>query len=270
MSKLPTGENPQIFVNGEQEEQADSATAAEEQASPVGPEEEVDNKVQARMQSVFHQVRSQIRPQVDTRTASSSILALMQKLKDREGRPEQEEDESRPKETEPEESKVKMDMTQEELCEAFGKKLETTRNTLRYEIDSLISQVRAESQAYTEQAIKDLECRMTSKQTHRRPSQQGKQVLDKKQQPSASSSLTSSRGRVLTRTMTTIIPKTCAPAVGGLQAKSESMPLRRSETSVPSLPGKRLQQARRPVLPSAQPAQYSSVKNRLGRSSTGN
>lgn len=289
MSKLPTEENPQIFVNGKQEEpeqkeeQADSAAAAGEQVSPVGPEEEEeeeDKKMQVRIQSVFQQVRNQIRSQVDTRSPSSSILELLQKMKDREGRLEQEEDESRETETEPEESKVKMDVTQEELCEAFGKKLEATQKTLRCEIESLISQVRAESRAYTEQAVKDLECRMMSNQAHlqpQHPSQHEKKVPDKKQQPSASSSLASRRGRVLTRTMTTIIPKTCAPVLHGPQAKSEPMSLRRSETSGPlrrdpvlSLPGKRLHQGRRPILPPAQPAQCSSLKNRLGKSKTGN
>lgn len=273
MSKLPTEENPQIFVNGTQEEpeqkkkQADSATAAEEQVSLVSPEEdeeEEDKKFQVKIQSVFQQVRSQIRSQVDTRTPSScSILELMQKMKDRERRLELEDDGSSEKEMEPEESKVKMDVTQEELCEAFGKKLEATEKTLRYEIESLISQVRAESQAYTEQAIKDLECRMMSKQAHlqpHHPSQDEKKVPDKKQQPLASSSLASRRGRVLTRTMTTIIPKTCAPVMHGPQAKSESMSLRRSDTSgsmrrdpVLSLPGKRLYQGRRPILPPCTP-----------------
>lgn len=273
-----------MFVNGQQEQpeqkeqQADSATAAEEQVSLVSPEEEEeeDKKIQVKIQSVFQQVRSQIRSQADTRTTSISILELMQKLKDREGRREQEGDESSEKEMEPEESKVKMDGTQEELCEAFGKKLEATEKTLRYEFECLISQVRAESQAYTEQAVKDLECRMMSKQAHlqpQHPSQHEKKVPDKKQQPSASSSLASRRGRVLTRTMTTIIPNTCAPVLHGPQAKSESMSLRRSETSGPvrrdpvlSLPGKRLYQGRRPILPPAQPAQYSSVKHRLGKS----
>lgn len=284
MSTHPTEEKPQIFVNGEQEEperkeeqkeeQADSAAAAGEQVSLVSPEEEEgedQKRIQVKIQSVFQQVRNQIRSQVESRSPSSSILELMQKMKEREGRLEQEEDESREKEMEPGGSKVKMEATQEELCEAFGKKLEATEKTLRNEMESLISQVRAESQAYSDQAIKDLESRMRSKLAHLQPEQE-KKVPDKKQQPSASSSLASRRGRVLTRTMTTIIPKT-TPLIMGPQAKAESISLR---TSRPvwrdpglHLPGRRLQQGRRPVLPPAGPSQHSSVRNRLGRSSTG-
>lgn len=285
MSKLPTQEHPQLFVNGEleepeeKEEQADSAAAAGEQVSLVSPEEEEDKRIQVKIQSVFQQVRNQIRSQVESRNPSSSILELMQKMKEREERLEQEEDESSEKEMGPGGSTVKMDATQEELCEAFGKKLEAAQKTFRNEMESRISQVRAESQAYTEQAIKDLESRMRSKLAHlqpEQPSQQEKKVPDKKQQPSASSSLASRRGRVLTRTMTTIIPKTCAPLMIGPQAKPEPVGLRRRETSGPArrdpvlpLPGRRLQQGRRPVLPPAVPAQHCSVNKRLGRSSTG-
>lgn len=270
MSKLSTEANPQIFVNGkqdeldQQEEQADPASAAEEEISFVSPEEEEeDKKIQVKFQSVFQQVRNQIRSQVDTRTSSSSILELMQKLKDREGRLEQEDDQGNEEEVEPEESTVKMDAKQEELCEVFGKKLEATQKTLRYEIESLISQVRAESQAYTEQAVKALECKMLSNQALLQPQHPSqKKVPDKKQQPSASSSLASRRGRVLTRTMTTIIPKTCAPVLSGPHAKSEATSLRRNEISGPvrrdpavSLPGNRLCQGRKPILPPAQPIQ---------------
>lgn len=287
MSQLPAEKNPQIFVNGKQEqpeqkeEQADSATAAEEQVSLARPEkeeeEEEDKKIQVKIQSVFQQVRNQIRSQVDIRTPSSSILELMQKMKDRERRLEQEDDKSNEKEMEPEESKVKTDVTPEELSEAFGKKLEATEKTLRYEIDSLISQVRAESQAYTEKAVKELECRMMSKHLQPpHPNQHEKKVPDKKPHPSASSSVASRRGRVLTHTMTTIIPKSCRPVLHSLQAKSERMSLRRSETSGPVrrdpdffLPGKGLQQDRRPTLPPAQPAQHSGVKNRPSKSSAG-
>lgn len=271
MSKLSTEANPQIFVNGkpdeldQQEEQADPASAAEEGINLVSPEEEEeeDKKIQVKFQSVFQQVRNQIRSQVDTRTSSSRILGLMQKLKDREGRLEQEDDQGNEEEVEPGESTGKMDAKQEELCEVFGKKLEAAQKTLRYEIESLISQVRAESQAYTEQAVKALECKMLSNQALLQPQHPSqKKVPDKKQQPSASSSLASRRGRVLTRTMTTIIPKTCAPVLSGPHAKSEATSLRRSEISGPvrrdpalSLPGNRLYQGRKPFLPPAQPIQ---------------
>lgn len=259
MSKLSTEANPQIFVNGEQDE----LEQQEEQINLVSPEEEEDEdkKIQVKFQSVFQQVRNQIRSQVDTRTSNSSILELMEKLKDREGRLEPEDEQGDEEEIEPGESTVKMDAKQEELCEAFGKKLEATQKTFRYEIESLISQVRAESQAYTEQAIKALESKMLSTQALLQPQHPSqKKVPDKKEQPSASPSLASRRGRVLTRTMTTIIPKTCAPVLSGPRAKSEATSSRRSEISGPlrrdpvlSLPGNRLHQGRRPVLPPARP-----------------
>lgn len=271
MSKLSTEANPQIFVNGkqdeleQQEEQADPGSAAEEGINLVSPEEEEeeDKKIQVKFQSVFQQVRNQIRSQVDTRTSSSSILELMQKLKDREGRLEQEEDQGNEEEVKPGENTGEMAAKQEELCEVFGKKLEAAQKTLRYEIESLISQVRAESQAYTEQAVKALEGKMLRNQALLQPQHPGqKKVPDKKQQPSASSSLASKRGRVLTRTMTTIIPKTCAPVLSGPHAKSEAPSSRRSEISGPvrrdpalSLPGNRLYQGRKPFLPPAQPIQ---------------
>lgn len=284
MSQLPTEEEPQCCAKQEEPEQKkEQADPAEEEVSLAGPEEEKkkemeeeeeeDKKIQDKIQSVFQQVRNQIRSQVDTRTPSSSILELIQKMKLREGRPEQEDDD---KETEAEEGKAKADATQEELPEAFGKKLEATEKTLRCEIEALISQVRAESRAYTQQAVKDLECRMLRKQVPLQPRQE-KKGPEKRQQPPAAPSLASRRGRVLTRTVTTIIPKTCVPVVHSPQAKPESASFRRSEASgllrpdpVLALPGRRLlHQGRRPILPPAHPTQHSSLRNRLAKCSTG-
>lgn len=284
MSESSSDANPRILVNGEQEEQQqqeDHAPAGEDQMSSVILEEEdrvaADKEIQAKMQSAFQQVRNQIRSQVGTKAPKCSMLELMQRVKDSELKTAQvKEHEEVPTDG----SRAEMDGKQEELREAFEKKLEARQEALREELEAQISRVRAEMQAYTDQALKDLECKMQSQrpqlQPHPRQQQDGKGP-DKNQKPSAPPALASRRGRVLTRTMTTIIPKTCAPVVLGPRARSETLNSSKVESSrlllrdpALSLPGPKPCQSRKPVLPPAYPPVHQRKKTVRAKPKTGN
>lgn len=281
MSESSSEANPRIVVTGEQEQrqQEDHAAAVEEQMSLVSLDKEdggaADKETQAKMQSVFQQVRNQIRSQVGMRAPKSSILELMQRVKDREMKIAQVNGEGSSEEKEPaemltEECKDEMDRKQEELCEIFEKKLEASQKALRDEFKVQICQVRTEMQSYTDQALKDFECKMQTRQ-------QENKGPDKKARPSAPPSLASRRGRVLTRTMTTIIPKTCAPVILGPRARSETLSSSKAESSrlvlrdpVLSLPGNKPCQSRKPLLPPAYPPVYERKKPVRGKAKTGN
>lgn len=210
---------------------------------------ESDNGLPTKMQTLLQQVRSQIRSQAGLTSAKTSIFELMRQIKDREvelaslndlpgdgnggdragveakdvGGTVRSEDQGK---TEPEAIEPVLP-----LC--FKAELETTRKTLRDEYEQQISQLRVEMRAYTDRAVKDMESRMKSTTiTHgqakgkSREQTEGKGAADKKQKTQAATTvpgLTSRRPCVLTRTMTTIIPKTCAPVIIGPRAKSESL-----------------------------------------------
>ncbi|KAM7416243.1 hypothetical protein PAMA_018357 [Pampus argenteus] len=252
MSEFSSETNPQILVNGEQQEQQqDDAISVEEQISTVDRLDDecvedsisADKEPQAKMQSVFQQVRNQIRSQVGVKVPKSSILELVQRVKDiqtevaqESTEPEYNSEERKQAEDLTDESKDKVDLKEEELCATFEKNLETSKKALRDEFEEQISQVRKDMQAYTDHALRDLECKMQSwqslhlQQAHPKDQQESKGP-DKKQKSSVAPSLASRRGRVLTRTMTTIIPKTCAPVIVGPRAKSENLSYSKGESS---------------------------------------
>lgn len=276
MSESSSEANPEILVNGEQEDQQEEEARAEEHEC-FSPEEVEVKQTQAKVQSVFQQVRNQIRSQVGTRAPKSSILELMQRVKDREDKMAPVNSKGSSEEVEADESKEEVGVKQEELCDAFEKKLEATQKILKDKFEVQISQVRAEMQAYTNQALKDLELKILSQQIHlqsHHPSQESKSP-ERRQKPSAPPSLASKRGRVLTRTMTTIIPKTCTPVMLGPRAKSETLSSLKGERSGPvlrdpvlSLPGNRLCQSRRPLLPPAQPPMHQCKKTIRSKTKT--
>ncbi|KAG7490317.1 hypothetical protein JOB18_032927 [Solea senegalensis] len=278
MSVLSSEAFPQILVNGEQQQQDTRDAAAEELMSSNSLEDEysVDSgaagkEVHAKVQSVLQQVRKQIRSQSGAAGApqKSSILELVNKIKDRNmvhneavdissednGHTEMSADEKNCKE-------------EEELCAIFEAKLEASKKALRVEFEEKISQVEKEMQAYTDKAVRDLElnrlsCKSnTLHKTH--PKEQESKGLDRKV-PTALS-LASRRGRVLTRTMTTIIPKTCPPVVFGPRAKSETLASSKGASCRPlqknpvlSLPGNKPYQSCRPT-PPARPLLHQSKK----------
>ncbi|KAK2837547.1 hypothetical protein Q5P01_014759 [Channa striata] len=276
--------DPQILVNGEQQEhqQDDAATTEEPPDAPVSlegacPEDSAaaEKETQAKVQNLFQQVRNQIRTQGGTKTPKSSILELVQKVIEREvgiaqvnSEPE-DKDVSNEEEKEVElltvESKDEMALNKEELCAIFEEKLEASKKALRDEFEEQISQVRKEMQAYTDHALKDLEAKIqrgqfnSLLQTHAKETQESK-GQDKNNRPAAAPSLASRRGRLLTRTMTTIIPKTCAPVIVGPRAKSETLTSSKAERSrfLPRdpalyLPANKNYQSRKPLPPPCPP-----------------
>ncbi|KAK9522479.1 hypothetical protein VZT92_018940 [Zoarces viviparus] len=280
MSELSSKLNPQILLNGEQQrQQQEDAAAIEGQMSSVGLEDAcledsvaAEKETQAKVQSVFQQVRNQIRSQVGMKAPKSSMLELVQRVKDREteiaqmnGEPEGKNvssKEKKPAEMLTDESKDGMDLKEEELCAFFEKKLEVDTKALQVEFEVKISQVRKEMRAYTDQSLKELECKMQSWQSHNlqhRKEQQDSKGPNKIQKTSAAPSLASRRGRVLTRTMTTIIPKTCALVIMGPRAKSETLSSSKGASSrlprdpVLSLPVNKSWQSRKPLLPACPP-----------------
>ncbi|XP_076010412.1 uncharacterized protein LOC143003543 [Genypterus blacodes] len=222
---------PQILVNGErQDEQVEAWNAVKEQIDSVGPEDgnaAEDKETQAKMQSVFQQVRDQIRSQVGMK-AKSSIVELVRQVRDREtgdpllnNHPDDNNKEKRGEE--PSTREGEMD-GKGDIPVTFEEKLEACKKALKEEFEQKISQVRKEMQAYTDQALRDMGSKLQSHSLHQaRPKPLESRGPDKKQQPTTAPSMASRRGRVLTRTMTTIIPKTCLPVIVGPRAKSETL-----------------------------------------------
>ncbi|CAL8247476.1 unnamed protein product [Merluccius merluccius] len=209
---------------------------------------ESDNGPPVKMQNLLHQVRSQIRSQVGLTSAKTSMFELMQQIKDRKvemaslnGLPDGDGGGGAGIEakdvggtlTNGDHGKMEPDAIEPLLPPSFEEELEATKKTLKDEFEQQISQLRVEMRAYADQAVKDMESKMKSATiTHgqakgrSREQTEGRGVADKKQKPMATAaapSLTSRRSRVLTRTMTTIIPKTCAPVIIGPRAKSETL-----------------------------------------------
>ncbi|MEQ2179093.1 hypothetical protein GOODEAATRI_021078, partial [Goodea atripinnis] len=232
--------DPEMLVTGGQ---LDSAAAIEEQISSDNLQEEsakesglMEKETQQKMTSVFEQVRNQIRSQGGLKARKSSILDLVSKLKNIEAGTEQENCQSNDNNVDAEEEKeaevirdgwkAELDLRLEVLSKIYEEKLEASKKVLRDEFEVQISAVRKEMQAYTDQTLKDLECKITSRQprnlqqTTPKPPQEGADAI-KKRRPSAAPSLASRRGKVLTRTLTTtIIPS--APVISGPHAKLKS------------------------------------------------
>lgn len=262
-----SSETPTILVIGEQErlqelqeQQEQHGTQAEHTIPSDGLEEEdrasAETETQAKMQSVLQQVRNQIRSQAGVRASKSGILELMQRLKDRDAvkMTAQVNGECSGESKEP---AVAKDLTQEELCEMMEKKLGASQKALRESMEDQLSRVREEMQMYTDKALRDMECKMLMQLQPPHGTAQGP---DRKQRPSAPPSLASRRGRVLTRTMTTIIPKTSVPVALGSKARSETMTFAKGQSSqlmmrAPglSLHGSKPCQGRKPLLPPANP-----------------
>lgn len=289
MSELSSETNPQILLNGEQREcQQDDAVTAEEQIPPVAKcldaecseNSAAEKEAQAKMQSLFQQVRNQVRSQVGKKAPKRSIMELVQIVREMEivqvnNDPDGKDVNSAEKdeaELFTDEDEDGVDLKEDDLCAVFEEKLEVSKKALRAEFEEHISQVRKEMQAYTDHALKDLECKMQSWKCnslqHTHPKEQPK--------PSAAPSLAARRGRVLTRTMTTIVPKTCAPVIIGPRAKSETLTSPKADSSrlLPRepafyLPGNKPYQSRKP-LPPACPPLHQRKKSVQAKVKTGN
>ncbi|AWP06752.1 putative uncharacterized protein LOC103470604 [Scophthalmus maximus] len=240
------------------------------------------------MQSVLQQVRNQIRSQVGSKPPKSGMLELVQRVKDREmegaqasGEPEGKK-ENRRDEMSTNESRDEVNRKEDEQRATYEEKLEATKKTLREEFEQQISQVRKDMLSYTDRALKDLECKLQGRQshspqpTHPREEQEGKGPNRKQKRP-AVAALASRRGRVLTRTNTTIIPKTCAPVIICPRATSDTTLTYSKGVRAQLLPrdlalslqGNKPCQSRRP-LPPACPQLHQCKKPVWGRAKTGN
>lgn len=256
--------------------QLESAAAEEEQTSSDNLQEEsgegsgvMEKEPQAKMMSVFEQVRNQIRSQEGLKAPKSSMMELVSKLKAMETGNEQmvdgdniDAEEEREAEAIKVGCKVEIDSRIEMLSKTFEEKLEASNKALSVELEVQISAVRKEMQAYTDQTLKDLRSKITSSQrrvlqpNHSKAQPEGADA-ETKRRASAATSLPSTRGKVLTRTLTTtiIIPKTPAPVISGSQAKLKSPSKGRSlqvRDHVLSLSGNKSCHGRGP-LPPAQP-----------------
>lgn len=250
-----SSETPTILVNGEEEDRQEQRGPTN---SSAGLEEEGrasrDTQTHAKMQSVLQQVRNQIRSQAGVRDSKSGILELMQRLKERDAvKMTNEVQVNGECGGESKEPVVEKHLNEKELCEMMQKKLEASQKVLRESVEEQISRLREEMQTYTDKALKDMECRMLLRlqQSH---------GPDRKQRPSAPPSLASRRGRVLTRTMTTIIPKTSIPVVLSSKTRSETVTFAKGHSSQLmmrdpglSLQGRKPCQGRKPLPPPANP-----------------
>lgn len=281
MTELSSEINPQILVNGGHQHQQDDAATVQEQIPTVSLDTEcskdsaAEKEAQAKMQSLLQQVRNQVRLQAGKKAPKSSIMELVQRVKDREMEIAQvsadpdgkdvNSAEQQNGELFTDENEDDVHLKEEELCAVFEEKLEASKKVLRDEFEVQISQMRKEMQAYTDHALKDLECKMQSwkshcqQQTHPKEQQESK-CTDKKQKPSAAPSLATRRGRVLTRTMTAILPKTCAPVIIGPRARSETLTSAKGESSrlLPRdpafyIPGNKPYQSHKPLPPACRP-----------------
>lgn len=228
MSEFPSKINPQILFNGMQEQ--DDAATTEGEMSSVDLEEEcledsdaAENETRSKSQSAFQKVGNQIRSQVGTKAPKSSMMELVQRVKDRETELARVngESEGEPADLLTDESKSAMDLKGGDQYAVFEKKFEAREKALKDEFEGKISQVLKEMRAYTDQSLKDLDCKMQSLQASNLPNR--KEQQESKGPNNAQKTLATRRGRVLTRTMTTIVPKTCAPFVFGPRAKSETL-----------------------------------------------
>lgn len=281
MSTASSETGPQILVNGEQQ---DSVAAVEEQNSSISLHDEslednrpTEKETQAKMQSVFQQVRNQIRSQ-GVKAQKSGIMELVQKIKEKEteilqvSSETEVEDANAEEEKEAEvlvdECKDEKNLSLEVLRVIFEEKLEVSKTALKDEFEVQISLLRKEMQAYTDQALKDMECKMQScqskslQQTYPKKQQESK-AAEKKQNPPAATSLASRRGKVLMRAKTIVLPKTCAAIITGPRAKSETLSSWKGQSSrfplrdhVPSLPENKHYQSRNPVPPARPPLHH--------------
>lgn len=214
-----------------------------------------DGAAQVKMQSIFSQVRNQIRLQVGMDFHKKGILDVVQRVtRERarensaqtpnqtkgtvEGESEAEEEGKEEEEGKSIEGENKAETAVEEtlegglatLREELLASIETLRNDFREEMAIL----RAEAREYSDKAVKDLEAKVLGpgpdpqKCRLQRVNPSGQQL-----QPGANAqerlkslsvpSLVPGRPRMLNRTMTTLNPKTCHSIVLGPRSKSETL-----------------------------------------------
>ncbi|XP_036435601.1 uncharacterized protein LOC118814040 [Colossoma macropomum] len=203
---------------------------------------------QAKVHSVFSLVRSQIRAQTSLDTRRTGMLQLVQRVtrqldrsKGDAGEPvtghevaSAEEEVATALEAEEETMEIKEDhetqeKSKEEVCVALLQEVLDSLESMRKEVREELSLLKLESQSSTEEALKNLEARLTQTlTTHMMPQARSRSHLagpvdGKKHKPLSVPPLVASRRRTLNRTMTTITPKSCPPPTLGPRSMSEPL-----------------------------------------------
>ncbi|KAI4903860.1 hypothetical protein NFI96_018653 [Prochilodus magdalenae] len=209
---------------------------------------------QAKAQSVFSRVRSQIRAQTGLDTRQTGMLQLVQRVTRQLDRSKGDscepvsglevnsalEEVATALEAEEESMEVKEDhqteeQSKEEVCVALLQEVLDSLESMRKEVREELSLLRLESQSSTEEALKSLEARLThTLTTHVMPQALSRPHLaghvdGKKHKPLSVPPIVASRRRTLNRTMTTLTPKSCPPPALGPRSMSEPLGGRMAE-----------------------------------------
>lgn len=233
-----------------------------------------DKEKQARVQSVFSMVRSQIRTQAGLDGQRMGILDVINQVKKLEAsKRDQGEHAPTVKFTQSVEETLDQRETAEEgtseiqndnngtgldECVALFKEVLVSLESLKKELREDLAQLRRETQTYMERELCGLETRLTNLLRTQTPS--ALPVETKKQRPPNMPPLGASRRRMLNRTMTTITPKTCPPLSLGPRSNSEPLRLSGAETATSNgtqrqRRGEMLHQPIGPLPPARPPAQ---------------
>lgn len=208
---LENGEELQERQGASEKEQVPSA-GTDDESSTVGTTAEKENHTT--MQSLLQQVRKQMRSQGGARPPpQNTLLELVHKLKDGELKVKGGSGEDGGA------SGGTTDPSQEEKNQA---QLEAAVKTLRVEFQERVRLLQEEMRDYTDKAVKDLEHRFQRLNFNTKEEEETR-GLERRQKPPTVPPLTTRRGRLLTRTMTTTVPKTCPPVIVGPRARSETL-----------------------------------------------
>ncbi|MGH0159183.1 UNVERIFIED_CONTAM: hypothetical protein FKN15_075731 [Acipenser sinensis] len=190
----------------------------------AGPEESqrdcgsAQSARQVRVHSLFSQVRHQVRAQAGLGFQSQGMLNVVQRITRAELEKNKAMEEAASPETEetsagfPDHSPGKDDETVEDELAALREEVMVNTEALRSRFKKEMDALRDELQAYCDNAVKRLEM-----------DQKKGSVISKKQKSLSMPSLATGKKRVLSRTMTSLTPRTVNAASLGPRSKSETL-----------------------------------------------
>lgn len=233
-------------------------------------QEAADKEKQARVQSVFSMVRSQIRMQAGLECQRVGILDVINQVKELESSKRQQEEPtvqiSPSVETlnrgaaEEKISEMQNDTngTGQDECVVLFKEVLSSLESLKNDLREDLAQLRRETQSYMERELCGLETRLTDLLRTQTPS--ALPMETKKHRAPSMPPLGTSRRRMLNRTLTTITPKTCPPLSLGPRSNSEPLGVCGAETGTSNgsqrpRRGEMLNQPLGPLPPARPPAQ---------------
>ncbi|KAI7797659.1 hypothetical protein IRJ41_019543, partial [Triplophysa rosa] len=230
---------------------------------------------QARIQSIFSLVRSQIRTQAGLECQRMGILDVINQVKELESRkreqgepaptvkitPSEEETLNQGSQRETAEEKISemqndTNGTGQDECVALFKEVLSSLESLKKDLKEDLAQLRRETQSYMERELCGLETRLTNLLRTQTPS--ALPMETKKHRAPSMPPLGASRRRMLNRTLTTITPKTCPPLSLGPRSNSEPLGVSGAETGTGAQRqrrGEMLNQPLGPLPPARPPAQ---------------